>query len=180
MRQKTLRLLLCAIIFGLQSQCEIIGGQDAVSQVSKSAELPAHVVYEFYFLRVAFLFSKLSAGERVDGALPKSFRTEITGPEALEYSQEQAIHQVALTCLGRARELDLKARAIIREALSGYHGGKLRKGQAPPAIPPELRTMQAERNIIFVNGRESLKKQLGDQRFRELDRFVSSTIGQQQ
>jgi hypothetical protein len=180
-RYKAPLLWVCAIVIvlGLQLPSRKVIAQNSVLEYSKFADLPDHVAYEFYFLRLAFLYSKPSVREQ-NGELRKSFRTEIMGPVVLDHSQEQAVHKTALSCLASARELDLKAKAIIREVRSRYRGGKLGIGQPPPGLPPELPTLQAERNSIFLHGRDYLQRQLGDQKFAQLDRFVRLSIGQQQ
>jgi hypothetical protein len=172
---------LLLLVFSLQSPSGNLsfGCQGSASQDLDFVSLPDHVAYEFYFLRVAFFYAKASARGQEDKT-GEGFRSIITAPAALDDSQGRAVHEIAVTCLAQARELDLKARAIIREVRSRYHEGKLGVGQAPPELPPELATLQAQRNSIFLRGRDSLQKQLGDQKFAEFDRFVRSTIGQEQ
>jgi hypothetical protein len=141
-----------------------------------NADLPDHVAYEFYFLRVAVLYSKESAKER-DGNSGENLRAKITKPAGLDAAQGGELHKVALQCLSEARGLDLRVRSIIRQCRSKLHQGKLGARQEPPALPPELAALQSQRNAIFLHGRDLLHNELGD-KFAEFDRFVRTTIGQ--
>lgn len=129
MRRKALWLLVCIAVSSLQSPFGNVSAdvKDSVLEDFDLTQPPDHVAYEFYFLRVAVFYSKALARQQ-EGKSGESFRAIITGPVALDRSQEQIVHETALTCLAEARELDLKAKAIIREVRFRYHEGKLGKG----------------------------------------------------
>ena len=142
-----------------------------------AAELPDHIAYEFYFLRVAVLNAWAMTVER-SGKTGNDLRSKISQPAGLDESQVRELRDVAVRSLLEARELDLKARGIIRQIRLRYHDGRLGFAQEPPALPPELSTLQAQRNSIFLRARDALHKEWGEKKFGEFDRFVRTTIGQ--
>ena len=178
MKYPVLCFCICVILLGLQFPSAIVsaGAPAPVRQESAIADLPDHVAYEFYFLRVAVLYTKASVKER-DGNSGENLRAKITKPAGLDVAQGGELHKVALQCLSEARELDLRARSIIRQCRSKFHQGKLGARQEPPALPPELAALQSQRNAIFLHGRDLLHNELGD-KFAEFDRFLRTTIGQ--
>ena|SRR5437588_4888386 len=137
--------------------------------------MPEHVPYMFLFHHLSFLkqkaeeFEKLGKGKSI---LLQRFREDA----GLNDAQFQQLLLVALDCERRVAEQDKKAMVIINRMKAPYPDGKLPAGEAPPPLPPELITMQQERDAIILRARDSLRRALGEQDFVRFNAFVQSHI----
>jgi hypothetical protein len=179
MRYKGVLLFILTLIASVQVQAGIHFTPAPKAQAQESldtSELPDHVVYEFYFLRVAVLNARAIKKER-DAKPGNDLRAKGIGTAELDASQRRVLDTTAIECLQKARELDLKARQIINNVRAHYHEGRIGTGQAAPELPAELTVLQAARNSVFLQGRDSLRREFGDEKFAAFDRFVRSAIG---
>lgn len=115
MRYKGVLLFILTLIASVQVQAGIqfTPALKAPAQENlDTADLPDHVVYEFYFLRTAVLNARAEKKER-DGKPGNDLRAKVIGTVELDASQRRVLDTTAIECLQKARELDLKARQII-------------------------------------------------------------------
>jgi hypothetical protein len=179
MRYKGTFLFMFTLVSSVQIQAGIQPTPAPKAQVQNNldtTDLPDQVAYEFFFLRAAALNARARKNER-DGKPGNDLRAKVIGTMELDASQRRILDTTAIECLQKARELDLKARQIISNVREHYHEGRIGTGQAAPELPAELTVLQAARNSVFLQGRDSLRREFGDNKFAEFDRFVRSTIG---
>ena len=179
MRYKGVLLFILILIASVQVKAGIhfVPAPKAPAQENlNTTDLPDQVLYEFFFLRTAVLNARAEKKER-DGKPGNDLRAKVIGTMKLDASQRRILDRTAIECLQKARELDLKARQIINNVRAHYHEGRIGTGQAPPELPAELSVLQAARNNVVLQGRDSLRKEFGDEKFAEFDRFARSAIG---
>ena len=78
---------------------------------------------------------------------------------------------VAADCEREVSALDAKAKPIIDGYRARLLHGKIDSKNLPP-LPPELATLQEQRNLAILHARERLRKSLGTQTFSRLDDFI--------
>jgi len=179
MRYKGTILFMFTLISSIQIQAGIQLTPAPKAQMQDNLDttnLPDQVAYEFFFLRAATLNGRAEKKEQ-EGKPGNELRAKVIGNVELDASQRHALDTIAIECLQKARELDVKARQIINDGHAHYHEGRIRPGQAAPELPAELTVLQEARNSVFLQGRDSLRREFGDEKFAEFDRFVRSTIG---
>jgi hypothetical protein len=179
MRYKGVLLFILTLIASVQVQAGIHFTPTPKAPAQENldtADLPDQVAYEFFFLRAAALNARAEKKER-DGKPGNDLRGKVIGTMELDASQRRVLDTTAIECLQKARELDLKARQIINNVRAHYREGRIGTGQAAPELPAELTVLQAARDSVFLQGRDSLRRQFGDEKFAEFDRFVRSAIG---
>lgn len=73
--------------------------------------------------------------------------------------------QVALDCQTEVAAIDAQAMAIIKRIRDAYPGGVILPGEKPPLPPPELATLQQQRNAVILRYKTLLESQLGPSAF---------------
>ncbi|SPF53869.1 exported hypothetical protein [Candidatus Sulfopaludibacter sp. SbA4] len=63
----------------------------------------------------------------------------------------------------------------IQAAVVSYRG-QFRKGTPPPPLPPELQTLQTQKDNLILNGLAAIQAGFGAARFQNLDAFVQKDI----
>ncbi len=69
---------------------------------------------------------------------------------------------------------DKKAADIIQRERKKFPGGRMPKGQKPPAAPPELDGLWTERTQMITDEVDGLKRDLGADTFSKLDKFAQN------
>jgi hypothetical protein len=90
----------------------------------------------------------------------------------LNQGQAQTLDVIAADCEREVALLDARAKIIIdayRVRLSARKS--LNSGTLPP-LPPEIESLQHQRDMSILHHREQLRRALGDQGFKQLDDFV--------
>lgn len=108
----------------------------------------------------------------------------------LSATQFAAIDNAVANCLSQIQPIDQQARQIINQYRSQYPNGQLVKKQPSqpsgefyspriespienvPPVPPQLLTLQNQKNQIILNTKESIRQALGASSFAEFDAAV--------
>jgi hypothetical protein len=164
----------------------------SVKNAQASAAIPEHVLYEFYFRRIA-LFEDL-AKKQASHAMVKSDNQAAQSRDSqaaaklhgaslkeLDISDEKKaiLHQVAADALSQAASLDAQADEIIKLHREQYAKKQLavsssdKKENQPTS---DLAALQAQRDAIFMNAKASLSKQMTPGDFAKIDEHIKSTI----
>lgn len=138
---------------------------------------PDHAAYDLFFRQLARLHHKAALLDQQgkDGMTLRSMLAQRVG---LDPPQAQILEEVAFSSLEQAMALDQRAREIIRQAHAKHPEGKLNPGEPIPLAPPELRSMQIERDNIFLRARDRLRAELGDWNFETFDRLLKESLVQ--
>lgn len=154
----------------------MIGATDPCSagvSVATRLTLPEFVPYMFLFYQHHFNMNKAADFERQgkDGA---GFRSILKKQAALSDHEASILDQVTADCERAIADQDAKAQAVITAFRMRYPVGDLQPGVTLPPPPPELATMQKERNAIILRARDRLHAAFGEQEFRRFDTFVQA------
>jgi len=180
MRQKPLlaicilAIAICVIVSVSQTQSK----SHAALKINPTAarqEVPEHIQYGFLFHHLKILKEKTEELER-EGKGRSALLLRLQEKTALSSDQFQELLEVALDCEREVTEQDRKAEEIIQKMRAGYPDGKVPVGEAPPPLPPELLTMQQERNAMVLRARDRLHEIYGEETFARLDLFVKSHV----
>lgn len=164
-----------AVALGGKTRSETSVRRAVPASQTLAVEMPEHVPYMFLFHHLVFLKQKadeLGQKGRGKSALLKRFQEDAK----LTDGQFQALFQVASDCERQVAEQDDKAMAVINAMKASHPDGKLPAGEGPPPLPPELITMQQERDAIVLRARDRLHQTLGEEGFARLNTFVQSRI----
>jgi hypothetical protein len=149
--------------------------QTTTNDTQVSMQVPEHVIYEFYFRRIAF-YENLAQKKEKDGLSGDMLRAAITNELGISEVQRIVLAQIGAQSLAEAAALDAQAAAIIQREHSRYPGGKLSSKDQVPQIPPELTKLQASRNSVFLNAKAQLSKQLDESAFQNIDSRIKAVI----
>jgi hypothetical protein len=138
-------------------------------------QVPEHVIYEFYFHRIAF-WDGLAQKKEKDGLDGSQLRATITNELAISAAQRNILAQIGAQSLAEAASLDVQAAAIIQREHSRYPEGKLKSKDQVPPVPYELTELQALRNSIFLNAKDQLSQQLDAVTFKNIDSRIKAII----
>jgi hypothetical protein len=136
----------------------------------RPSDAPEHVIYRQFFHHLVTLKARAKDVESQggDGRGLRSYfkrRANLTENEAL------VLDTVAADCEREVAVLDAKAKLIIDAYRARLVRGKIDSKNLPP-LPPELATLQEQRNLAILHARERLRKSLGHQAFSRLDDFI--------
>lgn len=140
----------------------------AEAQKFPDRQIPDHMPYEFLFLKIKFLQDKKMPPQRLSQLLQKEL--DINAREA------ESLIQVAIACSDEVQQQDERAKKVIAEIRAKHPGGKIRHGQEPPRVSPDLAAMQQERNNMILRARTSLQVLFNGEKFRRFDGKVKSKL----
>ncbi len=133
-------------------------------------ERPEHVRYWLLFSRVASLKEKADELERK--GRKTALRTAVKKDAGLSDEQGQVLENISLECAGEVARLDARAKQIIDTFKSRFPGGRVPDGETLPPPPPELISLQRERDDAVLRARDRLHASIGDREFERLDAFA--------
>jgi len=128
-------------------------------------------VYWQFFRHLLALRDRASALERA-GGIGAGLRSYYKDKAKLTDQQALALDQIASTCAQEVAVLDAQAKVIIDAFRTKVLAKNSLTGGTLPPLPPELRRMQQQRNMIIMRYRELLRTTLGQQGFKQLDDFI--------
>lgn len=177
-RKTLLTICLVIVIVGVfafvgQSTSRSNSSQSSVTGQQSVKEIPEYVRYMFLFAHHHFNMKKAAELEKQgkDGSKFHSMfkhRADLSDEDAL------ILDQVTSDCEQALAQQDAKAQAVIDAFRSRYPVGDLPAGVNLPPPPPELATMQEERNAIILRARDRLHAEFGDAKFNRFETFVKS------
>ncbi len=131
-------------------------------------EVPDHVLYDFYFRRLALVKEKVDA--RTSSGHPAAdLRSQIAAELAVDGASELTIENIASRSLQEAAHIDIRAQQIIERSRALYPHGHVGKAHPFPQPPPELITLNAARKAIFEQARTDLSRALGQNTIDQVD-----------
>ncbi len=157
----------CVLVFTRQSPTSAKVTNQIVVARPNSPRPPEHVAYLFLFRSTA-QFRKRA----VEAGRPKAINPMLQKEAALNAVQTRKLDEITDDTLWEVEQQDAKARVVIQKFRAKYPNGIVPRGQKLPEPPPELQTMQEERNAIILRGRDRLRLALGEQEFSRFHEFT--------
>ncbi len=139
-----------------------------------NANPPLHIVYWQVFREVTVLAHKGSELEKQ--GTPNRLNHLFKERAKLSDEQENALLKIAKGCDAEVNVVNRKARKIIEASRALHPKGQLAPGGKPPLAPPELKSLNQERNAIILTAVEQLRQEFGDDEFERFDQFVHEHI----
>lgn len=137
---------------------------------SQPTEIPP-VVLEYVFRHVKFL--KQRAEERVAKGVTATKARDLYKEKAqLSQAEADTLETAAITIVAELDALDARAAAIIKSSRPAPLNRRLLPGEKPPGIPPELMSLQKERNNAVAGLRERLRQAIGAGAFSRLEQSL--------
>lgn len=166
LRQFTLLLLMGSIVAGTGT-CQ----STSLRALLPSAPVPDRVLYWALFRHVNHLVTKASAqGAQTDSA---TYYRRAAHLSALE---DNSLKAIAKDCVQQVTEEDAKAMSLIHSIRAQYPNGLLPNHSALPAVPPELLSMQKDRDRIIDAHIAQLKASFAGDDFSRFDHFVRTRV----
>jgi hypothetical protein len=144
--------------------------QTSTSRIRVSNDLPDHTVYHFLFAEIAYLKKRGAPAAKSIERIERAY--EINDDQAI------MVEQYALSCMEEVKQINSRAREIIRTAKAHYMENEVKRGLPIPPPPPVLRELQKERDATFLRWRKKLEDSMPndftrfDKKVRE--KFISS------
>jgi hypothetical protein len=138
-----------------------------------AANVPEFVPYMFLFAHHGYNLKKAAELEQ-QGKDGTRFRTMFKKRAALSDEESAILDRVTSDCEQELAQQDAKAQNIIDEYRKNYPLGLIPAGTTLSPPPPELTTLQEERNAIILRARDRLHAELGEAEFARFHAFVQS------
>jgi hypothetical protein len=132
-------------------------------------------VYEAMFRHYGFLRQKAYEIQSVGNDGP-GLRHLYKHQAKLTDQEASFLDEVATDCLSKLSDLDTRAKAVIDIARARVPKGQLREGEVPPHAPPELDSLQRQREAAVLEARERLRSVFSPTSFTRFDDFVQKSI----
>lgn len=162
-------LVVCIFAFGK--------GPNVSSDVPKSPpaspvyNVPEFVLYGFLFKKVSRLSEK-TLELQSHGKIGQKPYYPMQKEASLSVGESMALEAIASACQREVNRQDERARIVIQAFRTKFPDGKVPEGSKLPPPPPELITMQEERNAIILRARDQLRVAFGEASFASLDNYV--------
>ena len=163
-----------AVTTGLAFKFQSSQGQK-LNRQQPAQSIPNYEVYHQLFHHHVAMKKKAIELEKLgnDGKFLRGFYQR---EAKLSNEQARIFDEIASSCEEEVVKQDIKAGAIIDEALARNGNGKLAKGTSPPEPPAALKSLWDERNAIILRAKERLQVAFGAQEFARFEEFVKSNI----
>ena len=183
MKMKTKKLLTLVIALTISTSAIVYGSQTQfsyplfgfVSNLFEQAEptnIPDHVLYDKLFRMVFVLKNKAESGtessERIIG-LTNYFKNRAN----LNDDENKILQETAVKYIDELTPIDDQARAIIVQVRQGIANGTIKRSDPPP---PELFSLQEQKNQLALQYRNRLQASLGATRFVDFDNFIHNNF----
>ncbi|HEX6719107.1 MAG TPA: hypothetical protein VF088_18510 [Pyrinomonadaceae bacterium] len=136
----------------------------------RPSDAPEHVIYRQFFHHLVTLKARANDVESKGGD-GRGLRSYFKRKANLTENEAAVLDAVAADCEREVADLDAKAKLIIDAYRARLLHGKIDSKNLPP-LPPQLATLQEQRNLAILHARERLQKSLGQQAFSRLDDFI--------
>ena len=176
MRKFVLGIILCALTMHLASaQRTPPVGLPKGAQLS-SRPIPRRMMYYFFLRRVNQYATDPSSADPVN---PNGLETFFSRQIGLNEDDNSTLTKSASTCVVSVTAQDAKAQQLIDKVHAQNPGGKLKFGQTPPPVPPELVEMQTNRDKLMDSCISNLQGSLPVSTFTAVDTYVTQVFGAQ-
>jgi hypothetical protein len=157
----------------LRATAQTGGGGNLSDQQSVTA--PEHVIYGLLFREVA-AFKKAARDKESKGQDGSVLRKHHKEHLNLSDDEDAALARIAEETDADVRKTDKEARKLIDKERARHPDGKLKEGEALPAPPEALGTLQQKREARVLKGRDDLRAAVGEAEFKRLDEFIRRDI----
>lgn len=151
---------------------QILFGQS--TQPSGHLTVPDHALYFFLFDHISNQ-DKLAAQEIAAGKNGDYIRNYYETAVGLASPDFQSLHDTALPCRAAVATLDDAATLVIKDFRAKAAAAHTAGTPLPP-IPPELTTMQQQRNATVLGCVDQLKQKMTQPGFQKLDQFIHQEL----
>ena len=171
----SLFVCLTAASAAIYSKGSLIFRQQPKQQAQAQSPLPRHVRYWFLALHIQALRKQadILEAKRENG---DPYRHHYKLAANLSDEQEAILNAVVDDTLRDVGQLDAEAKAITDEYHAKVPGGILKQGQTPPPLPPQLKTMQAQKEQMLEAAYVRLQESLGEKEFARFDTYLRENL----
>lgn len=150
-----------------QSTANMIGTRQSPSP----SQAPDHVVYRQFFRHLVALKERASEME-AQGRNGKALREHYKDKIGLRDKDADLLDKIAWESEREVEKIDKKAQKIIDDLRKKYPDGQVPAGAQLPPPPPELKTLQRQRDMAVMRARHRLMTELGEYGFQQIDDFL--------
>lgn len=143
----------------------------ASQQASNSVLQNPEVTYEIFF-RKLIKFEKDAEAKEKKGEPAAHFRSYAQRKYNLSEADAETLHTIARETIQNLAPNERSAMLIINNIRGQFPNGGIPDGTPLPTPPPQLETLQAEREQIVLAGRDRLHTELGDAQFYSLEEIL--------
>jgi hypothetical protein len=180
-------LIILLLQFGASG---FIFAQSSPLGMQSSSQIPEHIIYEFYFRRMA---DYANLAKKREGQVQKTrnrfeknknaqsaarYRNAIKKELGINDAQQASFQSIAAGALAKATTLDAQANAAIsrvRAQYNAYPAGN--KGKAQPSEASlELANLQSSRNAIFMEAKALMSQHVGANTYTAIDSRIKAII----
>ncbi len=132
-------------------------------------EIPNEILYDTLF-RIVDSLKKKSGSPGTNPEKASGMANYFKNKANLTIEENQTLQKTALEYIQAVTSIDEQARTIIENVRRNILNGEIPKDQPPP---PELDTLQRQRNDLALQYRDNLQTALGQSGFAKLEQFVN-------
>jgi hypothetical protein len=172
-----LSLLVCLTVAtaAIYSKESFIFQQKPKQQAQANSPLPRHVRYWFLCLHVQALRKQADLLEvKNENGYPYRHHYKLVAN--LTDEQDAIFNAIVDDTLRDVGQLDAEAKAITDEFHAKVPGGILKPGQNPPPLPPQLRTMQQQKDRMLEAGYLRLQESFGEKEFARFEKYLRENL----
>jgi hypothetical protein len=143
--------------------------------ISTPQTLPQRVIYGEAFKHIVFLDVQADLADQrgEDGSSLRNFYQSRAGLTAEEGVLLKSTAHGVVTAL---KAVDERIRVAITTYRAQFPNGKWPANTPLPPVPPELFTLQNEKDTVILNGLKAVQSEFAPDRFKQLDAFVQKDI----
>lgn len=172
-RNQIILLFACGLLLSLGSG--VAGQQRPPDNAENTDELPVYARYDILFRRLTAQPNQSQTSEGINKqGEPPQYLSILQHTVPLNDEQANALKRIAVECMQRVRDIDSRAREIIRTHRAADPPRPLTPGEQRPAPPRELQTLQQERNNLILEAREQVRLAFGEAEFQRFEQYINS------
>lgn len=124
-----------------------------------TSQISSSILYDQLF-RLVVKFQAKAEIQKLTGENVTALKDYFKDSAKLSDSQNQILLQTASEYIQAVEPIDAQAREIISQFRQQFQDGWINEGQQAPPPPPELETLQEQRNALALTYRDNLKNLL--------------------
>lgn len=132
---------------------------------------PEHVIYGQFFRHAKAIRERAKEVER-QGRSGKALRSHYKEKIGLKDEHSRVLDKITDEYEAEVGRLDAQAKKLIDAAHARFPNGVVPPGATLPPPPPELKTLQRERDMTAMKARHKLRAVLGEHGFRQIDDYI--------
>lgn len=142
------------------------------SAPTSPSTIPNHVLYEQLFRMIVSVTERAKFQEVFEPQQQNYLRFYFKNKLQLTDEQNRGLEKTAYEFMDALEPIDAQAKDIISQSRTAFPEGRVPAGSTVPEPPIALADLQEKRNLLALQFRDQLQKELGETVFQQFDQFI--------